>query len=40
MNYIQRIYSDAFDEGFDFYSQRMFGAMADAVYLEKSSERE
>ena len=34
MNYLQRIYSDAFDEGFDFYSQRMFGAMADAVSRE------
>lgn len=34
MNYFQKIYSDAFDEGFDFYSQRMFGAMADAVSRE------
>lgn len=34
MNYLQRLYSDAFDEGFDFYSQRMFGAMADAVSRE------
>lgn len=34
MNYLQKIYSDAFDEGFDFYSQRMFGAMADAVSRE------
>lgn len=24
MDYIQRLYSDAFDEGFEFYAQRMF----------------
>lgn len=29
MNYLQKIYSNAFDEGFDFYAQRMFNENKD-----------